>query len=42
MLACKKLADYTDFFFSPYDLKKNDDIILSYSEFNKKQKEKAR
>ena len=29
MLAGKKLTDYTNFF-SPYDLKKNDGIILSY------------
>ena len=29
MLAGKKLTDYTNFF-SPYDFKKNDSIILSY------------
>ena len=29
MLAGKKLIDYTSLF-SPYNLKKNDDIILSY------------
>ena len=29
MLAGKKLTDYTNLF-SPHDLKKNDDIILSY------------
>ena len=29
MLAGKKLTDFTSFF-SPYDFKKNDDIILSY------------
>ena len=29
MLAGKKLTDYTNLF-SPYDLKKNDSIILSY------------
>ena len=29
MLAGKNLIDYTNFF-SPYDFKKNDDIILSY------------
>ena len=29
MLASKKLTDYTNFF-SPHDLKKNDNIILSY------------
>ena len=29
MLAGKKLTDFTNLF-SPYDLKKNDDIILSY------------
>ena len=29
MLADKKLTDYTNLF-SPYDFKKNDDIILNY------------
>ena len=29
MLAGKKLTNFTNFFF-PYDLKKNNDIILSY------------
>ena len=29
MLAGKKLTDFTNMF-SPYDFKKNDDIILSY------------
>ena len=29
ILAGKKLSDFTNLF-SPYDLKKNDDIILSY------------
>ena len=29
MLAGKRLTDFTNMF-SPYDLKKNDDIILSY------------
>ena len=29
MLASKKLTDFTNMF-SPYDFKKNDDIILSY------------
>ena len=29
MLAGKKLSDYTNFF-SPHDLKKNNNIILSY------------
>ena len=29
MLAGKKLADYTNLF-SPYDLKKNDNKVLSY------------
>ena len=29
MLAGKQLTDYTDLF-SPHDLKKNDNIILSY------------
>ena len=29
MLAVKNLIDYTNLF-SPYDFKKNDDIILSY------------
>ena len=29
MLAGKKLTDYANFF-SPHDLKKHDDIILSY------------
>ena len=32
MLADKKLTDYTNFF-SPYDFKKNDNIILSYFEY---------
>ena len=29
MLASKKLIDFTNLF-SPYDLKKNDEVILSY------------
>ena len=32
MLSDKKLTDYTNFF-SPYDFKKNDNIILSYFEY---------
>ena len=34
MLAGKKLTDYTNLF-SPYDFKKNDNIILSYAKMNK-------
>ena len=32
MLAGKKLTDYTNLF-SPYDFKKNDNIILSYFKY---------
>ena len=32
MLADKKLTDYTNLF-SPYDFKKNDNIILSYFKY---------
>ena len=32
MLADKKLIDYTNLF-SPYDFKKNDNIILSYFKY---------
>ena len=32
-LAGKKLTDFTDFF-SPYNFKKNDDIILTCSKMN--------
>ena len=29
MLICKSLTEYTNFF-SPYDFKNNDDVILNY------------
>ena len=32
MLAGKKLTDYTNLFF-PYDIKKNDNIILNYFKY---------
>ena len=39
MLACRKVTDFTNIF-SPYDFKKNDDIILSYLKMNEIDKAK--